>query len=292
MDRAGELELLKEACRRGIPPLPPPALRLALKLADDENSNNHSLIEHLEANPRLRFGVLAGANLTIYCGSRPIKTVRQAVGQLGRRKCLSLLWLLALSDFAQSWPQFPERARHKLWRHLLLTGVLAQQLLSAAGLGPVGDGLAAGMAHDIGHLLLVSPGARLGVVWHEEHDLLVERSVSPAPERDHCRLGASLLAFWDAPSALIASALDHHDPSQADVAHRPLVIAVRLADLLAEHIDLDRPVRPLRLETAPTWQQLAACEPWRQVPHLHHLAVEQLPESLLVAEHLANLLGE
>jgi len=292
VDRAGDLELLKDLCRRGIPPLPPPALRLVLELAADETSSNDALIEELEAEPRARFGLLAGANLTMFCGIRSIKTVRQAVGQLGRRKCLSILWLLAISDLVRSWPHSHPRTRDKLWRHLLLTGVLTEELLSTAGWQLVGDGLAAGMAHDVGHLLMVSPGARLGVVWHEEHDLLVERAVSPAPERDHCRLGASLLAFWDAPAAAIASALYHHDPSAAEATHVPLVAAVRMADLLAEHVDLDRPVRPLRLEDSPAWQELAVVEPWGRVSHLHHLAIERLPESLMIAEHLANLLGE
>jgi HD-like signal output (HDOD) protein len=234
---------------------------------------------------------LAGANLPIFCGNRPIETVRQAVAQLGRRKCRSILWLVALSDLLRLWPKLHERARQRLWRHSLLTGVLTQQLLLAAGLSPLGDGLSAGMAHDIGHVLLVSPAARLGVVWHEEHDRLVERDVSPAPQHDHCRLGASLLAFWDAPGELVASALCHHDPAAAESPARPLIVAVRLADLLAEHVDLDRPVRPLRLESAPAWEKLTAFEPWNRVPNLHHLAIEQLPESLLMAEHLANLLG-
>jgi HD-like signal output (HDOD) protein len=288
---AADLELLRGVCRRGIPPLPAAAFRLALELAGDEASNNDLLVEQLESDPRLRFGMLAGANLAMFGGGRPVKTIRQAVAQLGRRKCLSLLWLVALSDFLRAWPDLHETARQRLWRHSLLTGVLAHQLLHAAGLGALGDALAGGMAHDIGHLLLVSPGARLGVVWHEEHDQLVESSVSPAPERDHCRLGASLLALWEAPSDLVATALHHHDPSAAEAAQVPLVVGVRLADLLAEHINLDRPARPLRLEVEPAWQQLAAVEPWNKVVDLQHLAVERLIESLLIAEHLANLLG-
>jgi HD-like signal output (HDOD) protein len=289
---AADLELLRGVCRRGIPPLPSAGFRLALELAGDEGSNNDRLVEQLESDPRLRFGMLAGANLAMFGGGRPVKTIRQAVALLGRRKCLSLLWLVALSDFLRAWPDLHETARLKLWRHSLLTGVLAHQLLQGAGLSALGDALAAGMAHDIGHLLLVNPGARLGVVWHEEHDQLVETAVSPAPERDHCRLGASLLTLWDAPAVLVASALHHHDPSAAEKEHQPLVVGVRLADLLAEHINLDRPARPLRLEVEPAWQQLAACEPWKQVVDLHHLAIERLIDSLLTAEHLANLLGD
>jgi HD-like signal output (HDOD) protein len=292
VDRAGDRELLTGVCRWGIPPLPSPALRLALALAADEGSNNDALVEQFESDPRLRFGLLAGGNLTMFCGARPVKTVRQAVGQLGRRKCHSILWLLALSDLVRSWPHAHERTRERLWRHLLLTGVLAQQLLSIAGLQTGGDGLAAGMAHDIGHLLLTGPGVRLGVVWHEEHDLLVEKNASPAPDRDHCRLGASLLEFWDAPSTLIASALHHHDPSAAEAAHGPLVSGVRMADLLSEHIDLDRQVPPLRLDESPAWRALTAAGPWQRFPDLHHRAIERLPESILIAEHLANLLGE
>ena len=193
MDRAGDRELLLGACRRGVPPLPSPAMRLALELAADEQSNDDRLIEQLESDARLAFGVLAGANLRLLGSSRPVKTVRQAVANLGRRKCLALLWIVALSDFLQSWPHLAERARLKLWRHSLLTAVLAHELHSAAGV--TGDALAAGMAHDIGHLLVSGPGARLGIVWHEEHELIVEkRDLSPAPERDHCRLGASLRA--------------------------------------------------------------------------------------------------
>src|SRR5262245_27418897 len=140
--------------------------------------------------------MLAGANLVMFGGGRPVKTIRQAVAQLGRRKCLSLLWLVALSDFLRAWPDLHETARLKLWRHSLLTGALAHQLLQGANLSALGDALAAGMAHDFGHLLLVGPGARLGVVWHEEHDQLVETTVSPAPERDHCTQAASLLPPW------------------------------------------------------------------------------------------------
>ncbi len=218
--------------------------------------------------------------------------MRQAVANLGRRRCLSLLWLVALSDFLKSWPHVHERARQKLWRHSLLTGVLAHDLLAAADLSMPGDALAAGMAHDIGHLLMSGPGARLGIIWHEEHELLVERKdLSPAPERDHCRLGASLLAFWKASPEMVACALHHHEPPAAQALHVPLVAGVRLADLLAEHLDIDRPVRPLRLETSPAWQELAAIEPWGKVPHLHLVAIERLPEAALAAEHLANLLG-
>ena len=148
MNPGTDLELLRGVCRRGIPPLPSAAIRLALELAADEGSTNEALIDQLESDARLRFAVLAAGNLTMLSGNRPVKTIRHAVGQIGRRKCLSLLWLVALSDLLRSWPNLHETARDKLWRHSLLTGVLTQQLLAAAGLAALGDGPGVGATRD------------------------------------------------------------------------------------------------------------------------------------------------
>jgi HD-like signal output (HDOD) protein len=288
----GERDLLRAVCQRGAPLLPSSSTRLAFDLVRDESLKDDVLVEHLESDPRLSYGVLIGANAPLFGGKRPVKTVRQALGHLGRKKCQSVLWLLSLSDFMRSWQPLPERGRLRLWKHSLLTAVVAHTLLQARGFGGGGEGLAAGMAHDAGHLLLESPAARLGIVWHEEHDELVQRDVRPCPQRDHCRLGAALLNLWEAPEELVAAAEHHHAPAAAPDSLRPIVTAVRLADLLAEHIDRERRQRPLHLESDPAWRELAALEPWSAVPQLHHRTIELLPESLLMAEHLANLLGD
>lgn len=219
----------------------------------------------------------------------PSNSVRQTVARLGRRKCLSLLWLIALSDFLHTWPQLDEEVRDRLWRHSLLTGLLAEQLAIAAGIESSGNALAAGLAHDIGHLLVSSPVPRLGLLRDEEADQLVEDALSLAPERDHCRLGAALLTIWDAPAELVASALHHHDPNLVVPQVSPLVIAVRLADLMAEHLDLARSSPPLDLDAAPAWRQLVATAPWNQFPRLHRFAIQRLPETFLLARHVAQL---
>src|SRR5258708_33666880 len=85
-------------------------MRLALDLARDERSNDETLIEQLDSSPRLRFGMLAGANLSLMGGGRPARTMRQAVANLGRRRCLSLLWLGGLFPFFRTWPPLPEQA--------------------------------------------------------------------------------------------------------------------------------------------------------------------------------------
>jgi len=311
VDRSVDLNLLLGLCRRGISPVPHAALADALALASDEHANNELLSLHIESHPQLRFGFLASANLPMFCGSRPIKTVRQGVGELGRRKIVSLFWLTALCEFflvrrlQNDRIQSETGGRNRLWRHSLLTGVLAQQLVHAAGLGELidnlGDTLNAGLAHDIGHRLLAHRFPQLGIAGHEEpvddenrhdeHDRLLEDGISLAPELDHCQLGASLLELWNAPRELVLCARHHHDPENSEAAFLPLIVGVRLADLLAEHLDRDRPNRPIRIEAAPAWRQLATIEPWNQVSDLHEIALELLPDSLVRAEHLARVLG-
>ena len=45
MDPGIDLELLRGVCGRGIPPLPSPAICLALELAADDDSTDEVLIE-------------------------------------------------------------------------------------------------------------------------------------------------------------------------------------------------------------------------------------------------------
>ena len=289
MDDSADYDLLRSVCRRGIPPVPSPALRTCLAEVDNDSLSTDQMADLLASESWLEFGVLSLANLPLFSGPRKIKTLRQAVVQIGRVRLSGLLWTLALSQTLQQHTERHPRVRDRLWRHSILTGVLTQHLLNEAELEEPGVGMSAGMAHDIGHLLMASPAPQLGVVWHEEHDRLVERRPSPAPEYDHCRLGASLLRFWDAPEALIAAALHHHDPARAEGELIPLVTGVRLADLLAEHLHVQHAPR-LLLEDSPAWNELQQLPPWNAVSDLPLVAVSSLPEALIVTEHLTNLL--
>lgn len=286
------LQLLRRTCRAGAPPLPPPEIRLALELLDDENSDNAAICEQLESSDRLRFAVLVGANVAPFSGSHSAGTVSQAVALLGRRKCASWLWFFALSELICRYGELPLRARRRLWKHSILTGMTSWRLLEATHQQSRGDGFTAGMAHDIGHLMMISPALRLNVVWHEEHEALVEQNPSTVPERDHCRLGGALLTYWNAPEEVVAAAMHHHDPGAAPPECMALVAAVRMADLLAEHLDLDRPAQPLHLPSSLRWREIVQIEPWNTYANLDQTVLELLPEALLSAEHLSNLLSE
>lgn len=282
--------------RNGIPPVPSTALRCAVALAGDELAGNDELIDWIEASGRLKLEFLTGANLPMFCEGRPIRTVRQGIGELGRRKTQSLFWLMALSDFLQSGTKRADETRNRLWRHSLLTGVLAQQLVKTARLDVEGDALTAGLAHDVGQLMLSGSQPRLGIVGDDAFDHSkdiqpVEDLTLLAAEHVHCRLGASLLEFWSAPASLISCALCHHDPENAGIEQRTLVIGVRLADIVTVHLELDLANPPLRLNAVPAWHKIAIMPPWNRIADLDRLVLEQVPEALVTAEHMARVLG-
>ena len=265
---------------------------MALDLAADEESNHERLVEHIESDPRLLFAILIGANFPLFAGHQVVKTVRHAVARIGRQRTQSLFWLLALSDMLQTWHDLHPRTRELLWRHSLLTGVVAQRIVQDTDAGRSGIGLSAGIAHDIGHLLVLTRTTPLlGIVRCEQTDELVKQPATALADRNHCGLGASLLEAWNAPPELIAAARFHHAPWECTPPHRPLVAAVRMADLIAEHVDQERAAPPLRLDEAPAWRELATLPPWNNVPDLHWRVLEGLSESLLLAEHLSKLLA-
>lgn len=247
-------------------------------------------MEHIESDPRLRFALLIGANFPLFSGMQVVKTVRHAVAQIGRQRTQSILWMLALSDILQTWPDLHPRTRDLLWRHSLLTGVVAQQIVQETDFGRGGIGLTAGMAHDVGHLLVLTRTAPLFGIVRCEVDALAREPARESADRNHCRLGAALLGAWAATPELIAAAAYHHMPTECEPQHLPIVSAVRMADLIAEHVDQEQAHRPLRLDDAPAWRELAALSPWNRTPDLHWRVLERLSGSLLLAEHLAKLL--
>lgn len=286
-----ELDLLRRVSDRGQPPVPDWSIRRSLELAASDETTHEVLVAQLESDAHLALGLLAFANLPLRSLPATTRTIPQTIQQMGRRKCCEVLWCLALSDvIQQSVSRMPPRAADRLWRHSLLTGVLTQSLSAAIPKFLPPDPMAAGMAHDLGHILLSSPAPRLGIVWHTEHDELPEHSSAPPPELDHCRLGSSLLEFWSAPPSLIAAARFHHAPDRAPVELIPLVAGVRLADIVAESLDTESSKRPVYLTTLPTWAEPASLPPWNGTTDLDRLLIELLPQAIVDAERLANLL--
>lgn len=280
---------LWSAFLQGNVPVPPQTAQLTLSLLADETTSHELLVEQVEHDARSRYAVMLAASMGQLPGRPAVKNVNQAVSWLGRARCHSFLWMVLIGDQIQTWPCVSPRTRNRLFRHSLLTASLTHLLMAATS--PTPWALAAGMAHDVGHLLVAAAGTRLDVVWHEEHGTHAPRADSTNAECNHVLLGHELLRFWDAPAALRAAAAFHHQAAMAPPDFRGLVASVRLADLAAEFAESQRPQPASRLFLCEEWLQATSVPPWSTIPAVQTILVDQLPEALVRSEQLANQLA-
>jgi HD-like signal output (HDOD) protein len=288
VNSSSDIDVLRQVCRRECIPLPAPGLALALELSSDLDIEDERLIEHCDHDPRLSFALLVGANCGLFSGSHvaPIKSVAHAVARLGRDRACSMLWVLALSDLLQRVPGAHPRAVERLWRHSLQTAVIAEQLVRERDATHRAIGLASGMAHDVGHVLLHRDRTPVLAVFDDE----VGENRDGRHLPDHCQVGAALLSLWNAPESLVAAARHHHAPGEAGK-NIPLVALVRLADLVAGQLERETPVHPVSLRSDPVWRELAVLASNHAGEEFDRRVVERLPEAMLLAEHLARVLG-
>lgn len=293
MNNAADRELLRGFCRAGLVLTPRQGVERSLALAADETVHDDLLIGWIESDARLEFSFLVGANLPAFGDVQLIQTVRQAVGRLGRRRISSLLWLVAISEFCLTWPPVPRQTRSEILRHSVLTGLVARQIQAAIAVELPHDPLVAGLAHNVGELLLAAAPIRLTLVGQDEIEAPpITAEQSPAAEADACRLGALLLEIWNAPVEALACARFFRESQQIEEQLRPLLALVRIAERLARVLVSGLPPEPFAIEALPEWRELAIPGPGNDIADPGELTRRQLPELLVAADHLVAALGE
>ena len=284
---APEFGLLQRVCGHDVPALSSQTLKLALEVAGEGNDDAEFLAETLEEDPRLARRSLILANF--FLGpDEPANRLRAALALLGAHASREHLWMLAISETLQGHAGAQTPAREHLWRHSLLTGLLADRLSAHWGFENSGPLLTAGMAHDVGHLILHHPAAESSPDRFEEYGAPVPGD--GPPEQDHSVLGSHLLRWWHAPPAVVETALHHHGPHAAGIEFQPSVALVQIADLLAEYVDApQQPVMLPVLDSATSRIINEHCG-LSTLPDVHHLAAELLPQVVYDAERLQALL--
>lgn len=282
-------DLLSRLCAGREPPLPAPDVALLLDAAADESLSHEELVSIISESPALRLSLLVLSNGPVWGRYAPARTIDEAVARFGRRGCAQAATWLAITEFCAKATAMPPRGRDRLWRHLMLTGWLARELAGGVCDVPYGDPLLAGMVHDLGHVLLASPAARLGIVWHDEHEALVDRGEELDPELDHTRVGASLLDLWGAPAELVTCALHHHAPQAAIPYFQPLVATVRLADLVAEKVESEEFTRGWHLRDEPGIDALVHLAGAENVVAVEAACLTKLPDAVILVDRWAEL---
>jgi putative nucleotidyltransferase with HDIG domain len=241
-------------------PALPPAVTLALRVLQAEDSSTQACVDALNIDPALVARLLRLANAAAYGRSGHIGTVHDAITLLGRHTVAAVLTAAAVSASFDG-----ARCRGfdlgAFWRESLACGIAAQTLAGELG---VDSGLAftAGLLHDFGRLVLVLhlPDAVTQAMdcarLHDQPLHLAEHAVLGM---DHAEAGALVAQHWRFPPAMVAAMAGHHGAQGAasDPAHQWLVDVVQGADAIVHALDLHHAEDERVPTLAPAlWQRL------------------------------------
>lgn len=230
---------------RGISTLPHVMTRI-MAVAADEDSSAKDLAREVRSDQALASKILKVVNSAYYGFYRKIANIDDAVVILGFKEIRSMcLALTVMHLFSEGQNEYFDR--RQLWRHSVITALLAEMLAEPyAEEHP--QAFTAGLLHDLGRAVLDQffPEAWKEVCLEVErrqcHWLQVEQDLLGT---DHAEVGFWLAERWDFPTSLTESIRFHHEPSRAEVAPR-LTGIVHLANLLSRR-DLPAPPPPERI---------------------------------------------
>ena len=161
-----------------------------------------------------------------------VLSVHQAVSLLGINVVRSLSFCMASYDsfFSSNDPE-----RKGMWRHSLLTALVARDLSVRLRIGQPEEMFVAGMLHDVGHSVIIKhcpkEFARMQVLLGRGKSAIeCEQEVLGV---GHAEVGAWACDCWRMSELLCACVRFHHQPDKAPSDFRLLATLVHLADAWA-----------------------------------------------------------
>jgi len=215
--------------------LSPSLIRLEAELRDPDVSTA-AQARLIERSPALMALVLRMANSAYYSPREPVVALPRAIVTLGSA-VLRQLVLHALVTSRKAKPRRPDDALAvaRVLGDSVRAAVVARGLARTSARVLPDVAFAAGLLHDIGHVLLVDevPGAYAGYLASRRpgEPIHVERTLTGTT---HEEVGAAFADAWNLPSSLAIVLAAHHDPSAV-----PLASIIRATDRLV--LGLSRP---------------------------------------------------
>ncbi len=245
---SGEL-LVIDWANNELPTLPSIAHKLITMASSDEAGPNE-LSELIGQDPSLTMKVLRAANSAFYALQIEVTSIKHAIVLLGMQEVRRIAIGSVLAERFLSVAPEAKKEAEDLWRHLLATAVLAQDLTRTGEEEP--DLYTLGLLHDLGWLVLLAEAPKVYKSLVDEKELSlaqVERNWGV----DHQFWGARLAERWSMPEPFQVVNLRHHNPL-ADFEPTEYLIAIYLANHMAEAIGFRaleaelEPIEPKALE--------------------------------------------
>ena len=221
---------MRSAASQDLTTLPGPRAK-AVVLACNPDATLENYVAVVETDPALTAAVLRAANAAAAVPMTRLLTAHAAVVRIGVDATRALVMTAIMrAEFDRLEEALDARA---FWRHLLATGLIAEQLLESTTEQQYA--FTAGLLHDLGRLSLAARNSalyrqvvELAVSGHDVRD--AERSLFGL---DHTRRGFEVADVWGLP-APIAMVIDSHH----EVGGGALNEAVRIARSAARSLGL------------------------------------------------------
>lgn len=206
------------------------------EMISDENSGAAEIGALIEPDPALSAALLRIANSALYSVGGDVSSVERAVAVVGLREVRDLTFSICASATFSGIPNDLITVED-FWKHSLFCAAAAQTLAKKARVC-VGESLfAAGLLHDIGHLVMFSQSPEMSrkalQLSLQENDglspYLSERKVFGF---DHMAVGAELARQWRLPTSLQECIGFHHEPFASNEITEA-VLVVHLANSVA-----------------------------------------------------------
>jgi len=208
----------------------------------DEHSGAAEIGALIEPDPALSAALLRIANSAHYRAGGEVGSVERAVAVVGLREIRDLTFSICASKTFDGIPNELVSVKD-FWKHSLYCATGAQSIARKAKVCQGESLFAAGLLHDIGHLVMFSQSPDLS---RQALQLSLEESDGLSPylsERtvfgfDHMAVGVELARQWRLPTLLRECMEYHHEPLASD-AMTDAVLVVHAANSIAVMAELD-----------------------------------------------------
>jgi HD-like signal output (HDOD) protein len=255
---------------------PPMLPQVALEVQQSANSASAtfaSIGAILEKDPMLTARVLRLSRSAAFGGAAPVRSLREAIGRLGLRSVVELVWRAAL-DIGVFRSTAHRRTLDNLRRHSTVTAYLARAAALFTPV-PVEYAFLGGLVHDIG-----LAAALIVLSEQQSPAVLLERDIR-ALAAVHEELSGLVARLWNLPDDLQLALASHHNLGGGTDVH-PLAAVILVAEHLAVSLGAPHPL------AAAGWDPID-----RQRLRMAHTALELSPAQLQVVEAEArNVLAE
>ncbi|HEY0477845.1 MAG TPA: HDOD domain-containing protein [Kofleriaceae bacterium] len=209
-----------------LPPAPAIYHELAAQLGRAEVCNDE-VIAVVERDAALSGHVLRVASSPLFGADHPIRSIAEAVAQVGIEVIAGLALVSHAFALAGDQPP-PELALAELQLHSLQVARAAFRAATSHEVAP--EALVAGLVHDIGKIVIATafPDAHAaivrGVTELGHSRVAIERRVLGT---SHAEIGGYVLALWGLPLSVV-DAVAHHNDAGVE-APSPVLVALRTA---------------------------------------------------------------